>query len=173
PPAPPHPPGGAAPPPPPTRCGGPWGAFLVGLGGPNASPPAHAGESFILGSESDFGADRVFRIDSNVSEEGQLVVDEMLRVLAPIGVARGRTGGTFFGSSGPDLSPMNATGLPRFRLSQDGTDYFDLHHTPDDTFDKVKPDALAQNVAAYAVFLWIAANVDTDFRPRPVPTSSE
>ncbi|MEO0334947.1 MAG: peptidase M28 family protein, partial [Pseudomonadota bacterium] len=29
---------------------------------------------------------------------------------------------------------------------------FDLHHTPDDTFDKIDQNAFNQNVAAYAVF---------------------
>ena len=33
------------------------------------------------------------------------------------------------------------TGLPGVDLDQDGTHYFDLHHTPDDTLDKVDPDA--------------------------------
>ncbi len=33
-------------------------------------------------------------------------------------------------------------------LAQDGSDYFHLHHTADDTLDKIDPKALAQNVAA-------------------------
>ena len=48
-------------------------------------------------------------------------------------------------------------------LRQDGTDYFDYHHTPDDTLDKIDPKALAQNVAAYAVFAYLAASADGDF----------
>jgi hypothetical protein len=51
------------------------------------------------------------------------------------------------------------------RLNQNGQDYFDLHHTPDDTFDKIDPDALAQNVAAYAALVWLAAELDVEFRP--------
>ena len=74
-------------------------------------------------------------------------------------------GPTFTGSSGPDLSPLNDKGLPRFRLEQDGRDYFDYHHTPDDTLDKIDPEKLRQNVAAYAVFLWLAANTEANFRP--------
>ena len=49
-------------------------------------------------------------------------------------------------------------GLPGFRFVQDGSDYFDLHHTPDDTLDKIDPAAMDQNVAAYLVFVWMAAN---------------
>ena len=43
-------------------------------------------------------------------------------------------------------------------LQQDGTRYFDIHHTPDDTLDKIDPAQLRQNVAAWAVTLNIAAN---------------
>ena len=38
-------------------------------------------------------------------------------------------------------------------LGQDGTHYFDLHHTADDTLDKVDPEALRQNVAAWTTML--------------------
>ena len=38
-------------------------------------------------------------------------------------------------------------------LAQDGTHYFDLHHTADDTLDKVDPEALRQNVAAWTTML--------------------
>ena len=50
--------------------------------------------------------------------------------------------------------------MPAFRFVQDGRDYFDLHHTPDDTLDKVRAENLDQSVAAYAVFTWLAANSD-------------
>ena len=37
--------------------------------------------------------------------------------------------------------------------SQDGTRYFDIHHTADDTLDKVDPAQLRQNVAAWTAML--------------------
>ena len=43
--------------------------------------------------------------------------------------------------------------MPAVGLSQDGTKYFDLHHTPDDTLDKIDPEALRQNVAAWTAML--------------------
>ena len=42
--------------------------------------------------------------------------------------------------------------------------YFDLHHTPNDTFDKIDPAQLHQNVAAWAALLWLIADSDVDFR---------
>lgn len=146
-----------------------WGAEEVGLFGARAYAERHAAtiDQHVLGSESDFGADRIYGLEGHLSAEGQQVAEEMLRLMAPLGVGRGQLGPRFQGSSGPDLSPLNAMGLPRFRLKQDGTDYFDYHHTPDDTVDKIDPEKLRQNVAAYVVFLWIAANTDVDFRPQP------
>ncbi|HEY0711212.1 MAG TPA: peptidase M28 family protein, partial [Polyangia bacterium] len=52
-------------------------------------------------------------------------------------------------------SPLLADGLPGVTLAQDGTHYFDLHHTPDDTLDKVDPEALRQNVAAWTTMLGV------------------
>ena len=62
------------------------------------------------------------------------------------------------------IGPIKALGVPTMRFQQDGTDYFDLHHTPDDTFDKIKPDDMAKNTAAFAAMSWVAANSESDFR---------
>lgn len=66
-------------------------------------------------------------------------------------------------SSGADLIPMRKAGMAVFGLKQDGTDYFDYHHTANDTLDKVDPKALAQNVAAWIVVTAVAAQADHDF----------
>ena len=50
---------------------------------------------------------------------------------------------------------MLGDGHPGVGLSQDGTRYFDLHHTPDDTLDKIDPAQLRQNVAAWTTVLAI------------------
>ena len=52
-------------------------------------------------------------------------------------------------------------------LSQDGTRYFDYHHTKSDTLDKIDPAEMAQNVAAYAVLAWLAAQRPVDFGSGP------
>jgi beta-glucosidase-like glycosyl hydrolase len=67
-------------------------------------------------------------------------------------------------SGGPDIIPMFNEGVPAMRFQQDGTDYFDLHHTPDDTFDKIDAKEMAQNVAAFVTLIWTAGNADTNFR---------
>ena len=88
----------------------------------------------------------------------------MADLLAPLGIAPGsdkQPGG------GPDLMPLVAAGVPTLRLHQDGRDYFDLHHTADDTVDKLDAASLDQNVAAFAVVTWLAANSDVVFRKAP------
>ena len=52
---------------------------------------------------------------------------------------------------------MLADGHPGVTLNQDGTFYFDVHHTPDDTLDKVDKADLQQNVAAWTTMLAILA----------------
>ena len=112
-----------------------------------------------IAAESDFGAGRIYAISTGAPEYAQNAVKQIAEVLAPLGIEyAGDAGGP-----GPDISPFAAQGLAWARLAQDGSDYFDLHHTPDDTFDKIDPAALAQNVAAYAVFAYLAASAEGDF----------
>ena len=65
---------------------------------------------------------------------------------------------------GPDLRFLREAGVPIASLLQDGQDYFDFHHTADDTLDKITPSALNQNVAAYAALIYLAAETTADFR---------
>jgi len=69
---------------------------------------------------------------------------------------------------GADVSAIRDLGVPVVSLRQDGSDYFDLHHTPDDTIDKVDIDELRQNVAAWAAFLYMASEMEGDFGRLPV-----
>lgn len=139
-----------------------WGAEEVGLLGARAYADAHKGEieNHIIGAESDFGAGPIWQITSRVSEDSLPVITILAQELYSLGVAQGNNQG----SGGPDLIPLMYMGMPVVGLRQDGRDYFDLHHTPDDTLDKIDPKMLQQNVAAYVVFAWIMANTDEDFR---------
>lgn len=117
-----------------------------------------------LGAESDFGAGRVYALRAGVDPAAWPVIEKIGEVLAPLGVATERTGG----SPGPDVGPIVAKGAPWAQLAQDGIDYFDYHHTANDTLDKIDPRALDQQVAAYAVLAYLAAETDVDFGTLPV-----
>lgn len=141
-----------------------FGAEEIGGMGGDDYGKRHASEKHVLAMESDFGADRIWKITSRVAESGIPTVRAMQRVLAPLGI-NPTTDNSIGGGS--DLAPLGPT-APMLTLHQDGTHYFDLHHTADDTLDKVDPAQLEQNVAAYAVTAWLAADSDVAFGPAPV-----
>ncbi len=82
------------------------------------------------------------------------IVDRVAALLAPLGVSRT----TLPASAGADLGDWIRAGVAAIDLQQDGTRYFDYHHTPDDTLDKVDPEQLRQNVAAWTAMLSVVAN---------------
>lgn len=140
-----------------------FGAEEVGLLGARAYAEQHSADlgNHVLASESDFGAGPVWQLVSNVNPDANTTIDAIGHVIEPLGIIRG---GSQQPGGGPDIIPLAMAGVPTFRLNQDGTDYFDLHHTPDDTLDKIDPDELAQNVAAWAAAVYLAADTDVEFR---------
>jgi hypothetical protein len=135
-----------------------WGAEEVGLWGAKAYWEAHKTEPHALVSESDFGADRIWRFDVKLPESAASLAARLAAAFAPMGIAAGKEPA----SGGADVSPMVAAGVPVVDLQQDGTRYFDLHHTPDDTLDKIDPIQLEQNVKAWTILLRAAANAPED-----------
>ena len=136
-----------------------FGAEEVGLLGAYAYVEAHKDtdlDKHVLATESDFGAGPAYEVKSGV-KSGEDVIRDMANAMGLPMSDRVTNGG-------PDIGPMFAEGVPVMRFQQEGTDYFDLHHTPDDTFDKINPDEIAQNVAAFATMMWLASEADTDFR---------
>ena len=130
------------------------GAEEVGVWGGRAYGTAHGTDRHAAALESDFGAGRVWRVDFRLPEAAAAVSDRIALALAPLGISRGRDAAT----GGADVGALAQAGVPLVDLQQDGTRYFDLHHTPDDTFDKIVPAELAQNVAAWTATLAILAN---------------
>ena len=143
-----------------------FGSEEVGLLGARAYAEAHKDvlNTHYIGSESDFGAGPIYELQGGVTDAGKAELDRIAAALKPLGISRSDSATT----GGPDITPMNQMGVPAVRLQQNGYDYFDLHHTPDDTFDKIRPDHVAQNVAAWAAMLWMLSESDTDFRPQNV-----
>jgi carboxypeptidase Q len=137
----------------PTDTGNGGGAYLRGIGA--------AVEKHIIAGESDFGADRIYALGLPPGAQTSDFARAAARVLYPIGVlpsAQPELHG------GADIGPLAGAGVPVFGLSQDGTRYFDLHHTADDTLDKIDPKQMSQNVAAWAALVWLIADSDVDFR---------
>lgn len=117
--------------------------------------------------ESDLGAGLVYRFQSRVRPEALPVVAQIAAALQPLAIAAGSNEAM----PGPDAALLQRRHQwPALELSQDGSDYFDWHHTPNDTLDKVDPAKLRQNVAAWAVMAWLAAQSPLGFGPLPPPS---
>lgn len=140
-----------------------WGAEEFGLIGGRAYAAAHKDEAIVLAGESDAGADRIYQIDSKVADAGLPLFGEIAAVLAPLGIDAASTNKA---GGGPDVGPLAATGVGVLDLGQDMTRYFDVHHTPDDTLDKVDRKQLDQNVAAWTAAIWLAATDDRPLRTK-------
>jgi Zn-dependent M28 family amino/carboxypeptidase len=125
-----------------------YGAEEVGVHGGDAYAKAHAHEvkSHVAAMEADFGTGAVWRYRTKVPESDLPFYDEIGRAIAPLGIERGGNDG----SGGADIEALMKLGVPIVSLGQDGTTYFDLHHTANDTLDKIDPVALEQCVEAYA-----------------------
>lgn len=139
-----------------------FGAEEVGLFGGNEHFRRHRqANDVVLVSESDFGADRVWRAAFNLSAGNQDLQRRVAAALAPLGipVARHPAG------AGADLGGWARSGVAAIDLNQDGTRYFDYHHTPDDTLDKVDPAQVRQNVAAWTAMLAVVANAPERIEP--------
>lgn len=140
------------------------GAEEVGLWGGKAYAKAHTGSNHAIAMESDFGADNIWRVEFNLPEASEDLQKQIAEALLPLGVSA--SGPTATG--GADIRDIIASNnLAIIDLQQDGTRYFDLHHTPDDTLDKVDPKQMRQNVAAWSTVLAIIANSDVDFTMPP------
>jgi len=136
-----------------------FGDEETGGAGSRAYFAAHKGENVVFVGESDFGADRIWRFVPGFAPENKPLADRIASALFPLGINLGR--GEV--EAGADLGAWVRAGSAGADLGQDGTRYFDYHHTPDDTLDKVDAEQLRQNVAAWAAMLSLVANA-----PEPI-----
>ena len=126
-----------------------FGAEEVGLFGGLDYRAKHGKTPHHAIAESDFGAGRIWKVDSRLGEARKEEAIALQKALAPLGIVPG----SLSEAGGSDIGPMIQDGLPAVGLNQDGTEYFDVHHTADDTLDKVNLDDLRQNVAAWTAML--------------------
>ncbi|HET9765213.1 MAG TPA: M20/M25/M40 family metallo-hydrolase [Thermoanaerobaculia bacterium] len=139
----------------------------AGLSGARAYAKEHAEElpRHVLALEADLGAGKVWAMRALAAPAGRAFLQEVARDLVPLGIEWLEPAA--FG--GADLSTLEPAHVPLADLAQDASDYFDYHHTADDTLDKVDPKSLAQVVAAYAVTAWRVADSAVVFGPAPEP----
>jgi hypothetical protein len=105
--------------------------------------------------EADSGAGRAFGFTWNAGPEAEPALKEVAAILAKIGSGETRKRG----DGGVDIGPMRKFGVPLFGVFQDASGYFDIHHSADDTFDKVDRDDLQNATAAMAALAYALADL--------------
>jgi Zn-dependent M28 family amino/carboxypeptidase len=114
-------------------------------------------EKHIAAYEDDSGSGRPFGIRASVGPQAAKVFAPLQAALQPIGAGAFRREDQL--GTG-DLHDLEDAGVPSFEPLIDSSDYFNYHHTPADTFDKVNPDNLRRHVAVMASTAWFLANTD-------------
>jgi len=135
----------------------------IGFYGVNVYMEQHKDDigEHLLGAEVDGGGGRIHTLTSGVGEQSVAVVHEMYKLVAPLGIAWSDSNDARGAS---DISELSKAGMPVLDFSQNSNDYFDYHHTPNDTFDKIIPEDMRYLTAAYATIFYMAAEMDVDFR---------
>ena len=129
-----------------------------GLRGGNAYRDAHRAElsKHVLAIESDSGVFRPegFGLAATAPLQLRSNLQEIAKLLSGIGAdGIAATGG------GADIGPIMREGVVGASLDVEGSRYFDIHHTPADTLDKVNPRELALCVATMAVMAYVVADM--------------
>jgi len=145
-----------------------WGNEENGFDGARGYAERYKDVPHQMVGESDFGAGKVWRLRTRVRPAALPLVEAWAPLLAPLGVAWPEEGRNT-GSPGPDAGVlMRRHKWPAAELSQDGSAYFDVHHTVNDTLDRIDPATLPQNVACWAVVAWLAAQAPVALGPAPL-----
>jgi carboxypeptidase Q len=138
-----------------------------GLSGARAYAEKHAADlpRHVLAGESDLGAGKIWGVAYRIDAGRLPAFAAIAQLLAPLGIQD--SGNTARG--GADLIPLAPARVPVVDLQQDASLYFDVHHTANDTLDKIDPKELDQNVAAWVALAYAAAEMPGDFGRAPVP----
>ncbi|HEY4219741.1 MAG TPA: M28 family peptidase [Myxococcota bacterium] len=146
-----------------------WGSEESGGSG-DAYAKAHVDEvpAMALASESDFGAGHVFRVALPKGAAADPAFTGLATVLAPLHTFVSSDPARYGGS---DVEDLEGAGVPIIEIDPDGTHYFDIHHSADDTLDKIHRVDLEQGVAVWAALLSFIADSDVNLRAfdKPAP----
>src|SRR5213080_3751655 len=107
-------------------------------------------------NETDGGAGHPTGLNLKTKPEVKKMFEPVAKILQEIGA------GSLNLSEhvGADTEPMEKAGVPAFSPMQDSRFYFNYHHTPADTLDKIVPRELQENAAVVAIAAYAFANAE-------------
>jgi len=114
-------------------------------------------EKHFAAYEDDNGSGRPFGVRAGISQAGARLLAPLQAALYPMGAGAFRREDVM---GAGDLHDLEDSGVPTFEPWIDSSDYFNYHHTPADTFDKVNPENLRRHAAVMATTAWFLANMD-------------
>lgn len=123
-----------------------------GLRGGKAYHAAHGKEKHAAAIESDSGAGAPHGFSIGGTPEQAAAIQRYGPLFQAIGADKLSLGG-----GGADIEPLAGDGVITLGLHPDTSIYFDLHHSPADTIDKIDPVNIARNTAALALMAYILA----------------
>lgn len=123
-----------------------------GLRGAKAYYEKHGKETHAAAIEADSGSGPPQGFSVGGTEEQVAELEKFGPLFLDIGAPF-----IYKGWGGADISVLMKDGVLGLALRPDGSHYFDLHHSPADTIDKINPDHLQRNAAAMALMAFILA----------------
>lgn len=120
--------------------------------------------SYVLAMEADSGTDRAMFARFIGDEQGRATYASVAKGLLPLGISMNEGAA----HAGTDVGFMVEAGVPTVDLRQDASHYFDVHHTADDTADKLDARALAQVSAGFAHVVYAASVPGVSFGRAPL-----
>ncbi|QJR81264.1 M28 family peptidase [Alteromonas pelagimontana] len=140
-----------------------FAAEEIGLAGAKDYVVKHKEEmdQHVMGAEWDFGNGNIYSMEPGVGPEALASIRDFADYLAPMGIAYSSKNSA---KGQSDMSALGNEGQPAVNFDPDGSDYFDYHHTKNDTLDKVNQAALKNNTAVYTAFAYYAADSNVNFR---------
>lgn len=145
-----------------------WTNEENGLRGGRAYFDAHASELHAAGIESDSGAGAPWGFGIGKEQPDLDALLPYAPLFAELGADNFGLGG-----GGADISPLTGVGMLGVGLRPDTSHYFDLHHSPADTIDKIDPADLERNAAAMALMAYILAERELDEPLTPLVATGE
>jgi Zn-dependent M28 family amino/carboxypeptidase len=138
-----------------------WTGEEIGLFGGIQYAKDHADElaNHIAAMESDSGAfaPKGYGVDCEDKSRMKVAADQLRDILTLTG--KFGASNVSEGHGAPDVSPLKSKGVIVMGHEVEGATYFDYHHTPADTLDKVDPLELKQNVALMATVAYVIADM--------------
>ena len=144
-----------------------WTNEANGLRGGLAYREAHVNElaNHVLAFESDGGVFRTRGFGFSGSDSAMALVRQAASLLRAIGADSVQRGG-----GGADIGPIVQLGVPAMSPNVAGERYFWFHHSQGDTVDKLDARDMAQCVAAFAVMMYVIADMPERL-PRGAPAT--